>query len=258
VSGGAAGVVVEQRDRLRLVWLDRPARRNALSLEAIHALGEALTAAMRDPGVDGAVLLARGPHFSAGVDLTEMAGASAPDILELIGALKEVCATCRRGPRPVIAAVQGGCVGGAFEVAMAADLRVATEDAWFALPEVRVGMPSVIDAALLVRHVGLGRARELLLTGDRVDAPRALEWGLVNALVPGAAALPDAAAALVARIAVNEPGAVAAQKALIEEWLNCGHDEAVERSCGALAAAFATGVPQRLCAERLGRRGGEG
>jgi enoyl-CoA hydratase/carnithine racemase len=184
-----------------------------------------------------------------------MSQASPSTILELIGALRELCARARRGPRPVVAAVQGGCVGGAFELAMAADFRIATEDAWFALPEVRVGMPSVIDAALLVRHLGLGRARELLLTGDRVDARRALEWGLVNVLVPDAAALADAAATLVGRVSVNEPAAVAAQKALIEEWLNLGLDEAIERSTGALAEAFATGVPQRLCAARLGRRG---
>jgi enoyl-CoA hydratase/carnithine racemase len=231
-------VVTEQRDRLRLVWLDRPAQRNALSLAMIRGLRETLEAAMADPGVDGVALLGRGPHFSAGVDLGEMSRASPSTILELIGALRELCARARRGPRPVVAAVQGGCVGGAFELAMAADFRIATEDAWFALPEVRVGMPSVIDAALLVRHLGLGRARELLLTGDRVDARRALEWGLVNVLVPDAAALADAA-----------------QKALIEEWLNLGLDEAIERSTGALAEAFATGVPQRLCAARLGRRG---
>jgi enoyl-CoA hydratase/carnithine racemase len=133
---------------------------------------------------------------------------------------------------------------------MAADLRVASRDAWFALPEVRVGMPSVIDAALLVHHVGLGRAREILLTGDRVDAPRALEWGLVNVLVDTPAELEDAAAALVARVAVNEPAAVASQKALIDEWLNLGLDDAMTRSVVALGDAFATGVPQRLCRER--------
>lgn len=246
----AAGLEVEDRGRLRLLWLDRPPVRNALSLPLIAGLRTALEAAMRDPGVEGAVLLGRGPHFSAGVDLAEMAGASEAGILRLIDALRELCATARRGPRPVVAAVQGGCVGGAFELAMAADLRVASEDAWFALPEVRVGMPSVIDAALLLHHVGLGRARELLLTGDRLDARRAHDWGLVNVLVAEPEGLVEAAAALVARVSVNEPAAVASQKALIEEWLNLGLDEAIERSTGALARAFATGVPQRLCEQR--------
>jgi enoyl-CoA hydratase/carnithine racemase len=246
----AAGVEVEARGRLRLLRLHRPERRNALNLAMIAALHEGLEAAMSAPDVDGAVLLGRGPHFSAGVDLTLMAAATEADILALIRALAALCATARRGPRPVVAAVQGGCVGGAFELAMAADLRVASRDAWFALPEVRVGMPSVIDAALLVHHVGLGRAREILLTGDRVDAPRALEWGLVNVLVDTPAELEDAAAALVARVAVNEPAAVASQKALIDEWLNLGLDDAITRSVVALGDAFATGVPQRLCRER--------
>jgi enoyl-CoA hydratase len=247
----APGFDVEDRGRLRLVWLDRPRRRNALSVEVITALRETLEAAMADAGVDGLVLLGRGPHFCAGVDLTEMAAASEAGILRLIGALRDLCAAARHAPKVVVAAVQGGCVGGAFELAMAADLRVASAGAWFSLPEVRVGMPSVIDAALLVHHVGLGRARELLLTGDRVDARRALDWGLVNVLVDDPAELVDAAAALVARVAVNHPAAVATQKRLIEEWLNLGLDEAIERSTGALGAAFATGEPQRLCAERV-------
>lgn len=249
----AEGLDVEDRGRLRLVWLDRPRRCNALSVAMITGLRETLEAAMAGSDVDGVVLLGRGAHFSAGVDLTVMAAAGEAEILRLITALRDLCATARRGPLPVVAAVQGGCVGGAFELAMAADLRVACADAWFSLPEVRVGMPSVIDAALLVHHVGLGRARELLLTGDGLDARRALDWGLVTVLVDHPEELVDAAAALVARVAVNDRAAVAAQKALIEEWLNLGLDEAIERSTGALGRAFATGVPQRLCAERLGR-----
>lgn len=247
-----AGCEVEDRGRLRLVWLDRPRRRNALSVALIGALRETLEAAMTDAGVDGVVLCARGPHFSAGVDLTEMAAATEADILRLIGALRDLCATARRAPKVVVAAVQGGCVGGAFELAMAADLRVASEDAWFSLPEVRVGMPSVIDAALLVHHVGLGRAREVLLTGERVDARRALDWGLVNVLVATPEEVVAAAAALVARVTVNDAAAIASQKALIEEWLDLPLSEAIQRSCGALGRAFATGEPQRLCAERVG------
>jgi enoyl-CoA hydratase len=247
------GLAVEDRGRVRVVWLDRPDRRNALSLAIIGAVRQILEEAMADPAVDGVVLGGRGPHFSAGVDLTEMAAATEAGILRLIDALRALCAAARRGPKPVVAAVHGGCVGGAFELAMAADLRVASEDAWFALPEVRVGMPSVIDAALLVHHVGLGRARELLLTGDRLDAARAHDWGLVTVLVPGPDALLDAALELVARVAVNDPAAIASQKALVEEWLNLPLDEAIARSTGALGRAFATGVPQRLCAERTGR-----
>jgi enoyl-CoA hydratase/carnithine racemase len=250
----APGLAVEDRGRVRVVWLDRPERRNALSLAVIRALRGILEEAMTEAAVDGIVLGGRGPHFSAGVDLTEMAAASEDEILRLIDALRELCATARRGAKPVVAAVQGGCVGGAFELAMAADLRVATEDAWFSLPEVRVGMPSVIDAALLVHHVGLGRARELLLTGDRLEAARAHRWGLVNDLVPRPDALLEAAGALVARVAVNDPAAIATQKALVEEWLNLPLDEAIARSTAALGRAFATGVPQRLCAERTGRR----
>ena len=249
----APGFAVEDHGRIRAVWLDRPERRNALGVSVITALRATLAEAMEDAAVDGVVLLGRGPHFSGGVDITEMAAASEADILRLIDALRELCATARRGPKPVVAAVHGGCVGGAFELAMAADLRVASEDAWFSLPEVAVGMPSVIDAALLVHHVGLGRARELLLTGDRLDARRALEWGLVTVLVAGAGDLLEAAATLVRRIAVNDPAAIAQQKDLIEEWLNLPLEEAIARSTAALGRAFATGVPQRLCAERRKR-----
>lgn len=245
------GFTVEDRGRVRALWLDRAERRNALSVAVVTALRGALTDAMEDAAVEGVVLLGRGPHFCGGVDIREMAAASEADILRLIDALRELCATARRAPKAVVAAVHGGCVGGAFELAMAADLRVASEDAWFSLPEVAVGMPSVIDAALLVHHVGLGRARELLLTGGRLDARRALDWGLVNVLVPDREALLDAAVALVGRIAINDPAAIAQQKELVEEWLNLPLDEAIARSTGALGRAFATGVPQRLCAERL-------
>jgi len=249
----AEGFAVEDRGRVRAVWLDRPERRNALGVAVIGALRATVAEAMDDPAVDGVVLLGRGPHFSGGVDIREMSTASEADILRLIDALRDLCATVRTAPKAVVAAVHGGCVGGAFELAMAADLRVASEDAWFSLPEVAVGMPSVIDAALLVHHVGLGRARELLLTGDRVDSRRALEWGLVNVLVPRPGDLFAAAAALLGRIAGNDPAAIAQQKELVEQWLNLPLDEAIARSTGALGRAFATGVPQRLCAERLNR-----
>jgi enoyl-CoA hydratase/carnithine racemase len=235
---------------LRLLWIDRPERRNALTLGMIERLRDLFHQAAEDPAVRGLVLAGTGPSTCAGVDLEEFAEGTLDSVRRLITALAEACAAARTCPKPVAVAIQGHLLGGGLELACACDFRVAAPGALLGMPEVTIGIPSVIDAALLVRHAGLARAQEMLLTANPVPAEQALEWGLVNRVVePGR--LLDACRELLGQVTRHDPAAIARQKRLIGDWLNLPFDEAVERSKEALVDSFVDGVPQRLARERL-------
>ncbi len=191
-------VVVETRDAVAWVTLSRPAAINAIDDSIRRGLPAALAALDSDDAVAVIVLQGAGERgFCAGADLKEKPPASpaARPGPEWIGAFDRV-------GKPVIAAIHGYCLGGGLEIALACDLRVATADAVFALPETGLGLiPGGGGTQRLPRVVGLGRSLELLLTGERIDAARALEWGLVNRLAPTREALAAEAAALAGGIA---------------------------------------------------------
>jgi enoyl-CoA hydratase/carnithine racemase len=235
---------------LLLVTLDRPEKRNALTLALIEELAQTLRAADRDSAVRGIVLAGAGPTFCGGVDLHEFADGSAASVRTLIGALEQVCSIVRTMPVPIACAIQGHCLGGALELAACCDFRVSTPSALLGMPEVFLGIPSVIDAVMLGQHVGAGRARELLLTGESISGETAFQWGLVNCLAP-ADGLIDAATELLGRVTRHAPEVIAAQKALHQEWLDLPYSAAVERSIEPLIARFRTGEPQRIATERL-------
>ena len=171
---------------------------------------------------------------------------------ELIGLLAALCASVRRLPQPVAIAIQGHCLGGALELAACCDFRVCTPDAQLGMPEVHLGIPSVIDAVILERHIGISRAHELLLVGDPISGQTAFEWGFVNRLA-GATELAAVAAALLALVTRHDPAVIAAQKALHQDWLNSPYELAVERSVESLIDAFRAGRPQRIAGARLRR-----
>lgn len=238
---------------IRVLWLDRPEKRNALTLAAIDKLRVELEAADYESAVSGIVIAGRGPSFCAGVDMAEFARATEEDGFRLITELRDLCASARRATKVVACAIQGHCVGAAFELALACDFRVATPDTQFSMPEVSIGLPSVIDAALLERYVGIGRAHEMLLTADPMGAEEALVRGVVNRVVPSADLL-AAAEELIGRVTRHDPAAIRAQKELFEEWLSMHFDEAVDSSTRYLARSFTTGTPQRLSAARLAQK----
>jgi enoyl-CoA hydratase/carnithine racemase len=243
----------ERAGDLALIWIDRPAKRNALTLAMVEALRDELRRVGDDPAVRGVVLAGAPPSTCAGVDLAEFAAGTPERIRRLIDALGDACAAARRCPKPVAMAIQGHCFGGALELACACDFRVAAPGALLAMPEVALGIPSVIDAALIERHVGAGRARELILTAEPVAAEEALAWGLVNRVVP-ADRLLDACRELLGAVARHDAAAIGRQKQLFVEWDNLPLDQAIERSKEALTASFAGGVPQRLAQERMQNR----
>jgi enoyl-CoA hydratase len=239
---------------VRMVIIDRPAKRNAMTREMVRSLRDRVSEAEGDRKVRGLVITGEGHSFSTGIDLHEFANGNADSAHALIDMLKDLCAQIRNMPKPVAVAVRGHCLGGALEMAMAADFRVGAVDASFGMPEVAVGLPSVIDAALLMHYVGLGRAKEMLLTGTPITAQEALAWGLVNKVVEADQVVP-AAVALVTLVAGHHPSTVRAQKELIEDWLNEPLEESIENSIPFLVESFREGVPQKAAREILERRG---
>ena len=145
-------------------------------------------------------------------------------------------------PLPVVAAIRGPCLGGALELALAADIRIAASDAIMGLPEVRVGLPSVIEASLLPPTIGLGRARRMLLTGETIDAAEAWRIGLVDEVVEPEE-LHDAATAMARQFQGMARPVLAAQKDIVARWLELGEADAAEYTIKAFALGFATPYP---------------
>jgi enoyl-CoA hydratase len=237
-------------DGLVVLRLERPEKRNALTRPLIEQLTTELLHLSTDSSVRGIVLAGAGPSFCAGVDLHEFSEGTPESGRALIDALATLCATVRRHPKPIACAFQGHCLGGALELAACCDVRVCAPDAQLGMPEVFLGIPSVIDAVMLGHLIGVGRARELLLTGEFISGETAYDWGLANRL-SAADEVVAAAVELLGRITRHDPEAVAAQKRLHQDWLDLGYEAAVERSKQALVDAFGAGRPQRLAAQRL-------
>ena len=171
----------------------------------------------------------------------------------LITTLHDAIDAVHRAPFPVVAAINGAALGAGFELALACDLRVAARGAILGLPEVRVGVPSVIQAALLAPLIGPGRAAELLLTGATIGAEQALEWGLVNRVVEPSG-LDAAVQELVDPIVASGPEAIRLQKQLIIRWRESTLTAAVRAGIPAFAAAYATGEPREGATAFLEKR----
>jgi enoyl-CoA hydratase/carnithine racemase len=238
---------------LLLVALNRADKRNALTRPLIEHLAAALGQAALDPSIRGIVLAGAGPTFCAGVDLHEFADGSPASIRLLIEALMNVCSIVRTMPKPIACAIHGHCLGGALELAACCDFRVCAPTAQLGMPEVFLGIPSVIDAVMLSHHIGAGRARELLLTGEPIDGETAFQWGLANRLAPPERLI-DAATELLARTTRHTPEVIAAKTRLHQEWLDLPYWEAVACSVEPLLEAIASGVPRQLATNRLRKR----
>lgn len=235
-------VRVERAGDVAWCTLDRPPL-NLLEPALIAALHRTFADLAGDASLRAAVLTGRGRAFTAGMDVHVLHGLDAASAKALITSLHGAIAAVHAAPFPVIAAVNGACLGAGFELALACDLRVAATDARFGLPEVRVGVPSVIEAALLPPLVGPGRAAELLFFGEAIGAAEALGWGLVNRVVPPGE-LRAAAQDYVDRILAGAPGAIRLQKELMIRWRQTDLPTAVAFGINAFAAAYATGEPQ--------------
>lgn len=211
-------ILTDDRGPVRHIVLNRPDKRNAMSQALLLELGDALREAANDASVHCVVLRGTGRVFSAGVDLNELASfAGDPTVLRPFRGVFLDCANlCESMPKPVVCQIHHTCVGGALEVALGCDLRIASEGSQFGLPEVRFGIiPDVGGSSRLPAVVGLGRAKELIMTAGMIDAAEAHRIGLVNRVVP-AEELDSATQALVDELLANSHVAVGRAKLVMD------------------------------------------
>jgi enoyl-CoA hydratase len=209
-----SGLVTEIRGHVRVLTLDRPERRNALSTALQADLVEELLTCAEDPDVRAVVLTGNGPAFCAGFDLKEIreldrrGGHFRPPMDRPGRSLFEVVSETYV---PIVAALTGHAIAGGFELALACDLRVAAPGIKLGLPEATIGMGANYGSVVLPKRLPMGIALEMLLTGDPITSEDAERWGLVNRVVPAADVLPEAIA-LAERIAANAPLSVRRMK----------------------------------------------
>ncbi|HUQ75928.1 MAG TPA: enoyl-CoA hydratase-related protein [Burkholderiales bacterium] len=206
-----------QRDGgIARIFLNRPQKVNALDSAMLDALAAAFAKA-GDEGVRVVVLAGRGNAFCGGADVRELEALDAESARAFITRVHRACEAARKLPVPVVARLHGAVIGAGLELAAACDLRIAATGTRFAMPEVRLGIPSVVEAALLPRLMGAGRAAWLVLTGEPIDAARAYDWGLVEEVCPEADLDRTVARALDSLMA-GDAAALRMQKELLQAW----------------------------------------
>jgi enoyl-CoA hydratase len=228
-------------DGIAIITVNRPTALNALNAKTLQELCAAGWAASEDPAVGAIVVTGAGPKaFVAGADIKEMIDFTPMQMKRFcldgqacLGSLEEM-------DKPVVAAINGFCLGGGLELALACDVRVASDKARMGLPEVSLGIiPGFGGTQRLPRLIGPGRAKEMVMSGDMYDAARALEWGLVNQVVPPEQ-LMDAAKAMAKKFMKNGPVAVALGKASVNNGIGIDLKRALFLEAELEATAFST------------------
>jgi enoyl-CoA hydratase len=228
------------------VTVANAAKLNTLGSRLMTELIEAIETLGQNDGLRAVVLRGEGERATiGGADISEMVAFEPETARDFITLVHQSCDCLRRLQVPAIARVSGWILGAGVELAAACDLRVASSDARFGMPEVRVGIPSVVEAALLPRLIGWGRTRRLLLTGETIDAATALAWGLVEDVAPPNE-LDAAVEQMLAGILASGPRAIRLQKALIRDWEDVTVDVAVQNGIDCFATAWHTDEPRRM------------
>jgi len=223
------------------------AKLNTLNPALLDAAIAALQDLAKHPGLRAAILTGEGERaFIGGADIGAMVALETPAEAEaFIRSVHGICAAIRDLPVPVIARINGWCLGAGLEVAAACDIRIAVREAKFGMPEVRVGIPSVVEAALLPGLIGWGRTRRLLLLAETISAAEALSWGLLEE-VAHRERIDARIEAWIGHLLAAGPEAIRAQKALIRQWEDCTISEAIAAGITAFAASWKTDEPKRM------------
>ncbi len=230
------------------VTLNRAEKRNALSLELMEELIGSLETLGADHEVRAIVIEGAGVAFSAGHDLSEMVDRELPFYQRLFDVCIELMETIHRVPQPVIAKVHGVATAAGCQLVAACDLAVAADDARFATPGVKIGLFCSTPMVPLSRAIGRKRALEMLLTGDLVDAKTALDWGLVNRVVP-VELLEDAVMELVEKIARSSPLTVGIGKEAFYEQVELDEHRAYDLTKSVMAMnSMAADAQEGICA----------
>ena len=250
------GVVIAREEcseggHLVRLTIDNRAKLNSLGRALMEQITAAVDGLCADPGLRLVILSgAGGRAFVGGADIGEIAVLDGDSARGFITLVHRCCDAFRRLPVPVIARIDGYALGAGLELAASCDLRVASESSRFGMPEVRIGIPSVVEAALLPRLIGWGRARRLLLTGETIDAAEALAWGLVDTVAPSEA-LDSAVDRLAHPILAAGPQAIRLQKALIRDWEELSVGAAIARGIDCFLQAFDSDEPNRMARAAL-------
>ena len=231
--------------------IDHVGKLNSLNRALMAEIIEAAAGLAADPQLRLVVVTGAGERaFIGGADIGEIAALDRDSARSFITAVHYCCDAFRRLPVPVIARIDGWTLGAGLEIACSCDIRIASERSKFGMPEVRIGIPSVVEAALLPRLIGSGRARRLLLTGETIGAAEALAWGLIDVMAPPEG-LDDAVGRLAGSILAAGPQAVRLQKSLILEWEELPAGAAIARGIDCFVRAFDTDEPARMAGGRL-------
>jgi enoyl-CoA hydratase len=234
---------------------DNPKKLNILSPRVLKDLVVELKNVEKNPSLRAVVLTGAGEKaFVGGAELETLGSLDPKSAREFITLIHEACEAMRACPVPVVARINGWCLGAGLEIAACCDLRIASTGANFGMPEVRLGIPSVVEAAVLPRLIGAGRARWLVMTGDTIGAGEALVWGLIEKMAPPEHLDAEVDRALDSLLA-GDPAAMRQQKELCKLWEEAPLYESVAVSIDAFAKSYEKGEPNRLIAAfRAARR----
>jgi enoyl-CoA hydratase len=247
-------IEVRQEKSIAILTLDRPRRRNALTREVREGLRALLSDLAADGAVRAVVLASREKAFSAGQDLTEAKDFHPAEIIRWIDEHMELYRTVLAFPKPIVAAINGCCVGAGFQLALLCDLRVAANTAFFAMPELDDAIPCILGVWTLYDIIGRGRTTEIVLTNRHVYPAEAREWGLVAEVVDGD---PTPRAAELADLLAGKPAlALRLTKARLEALALQGAEELTMYAQLAHTRAFGSGEPAKAMERFLtvGRR----
>jgi enoyl-CoA hydratase len=234
-------IVIDKEGAVAIVKMNRPAAMNALNSETLGELRAAFGKLEEDDGVKVAIITGEGKAFVAGADIAEMKDMTGEQAGEFSKMGQTVFKLIAEMEKPVIAAVNGFALGGGCELAMACDIRIASEKAKLGQPEVNLGViPGFAGTQRLSRLVGTAKAKELILTGDMVDAQTALSIGLVNQVVPPER-LMDACLEMANKIASKGPTAVKLAKKVIDDGIEAELDQGSNLEKGRFAECFESG-----------------
>jgi enoyl-CoA hydratase len=240
--------------RVAYITVNNPEKRNTLGMPGKRAIAETFNKLGADERLRVAVITGAGDKsFIAGADIAEMKDLNAEQA-EVEHTLTHVAnESIQMFPVPVIARINGWCLGFGTELAAACDMRIGVDTAKFGMPEVRVGIPSGMEAVLLPALVGWGKAAELIYTGDIIDAQEAYRCGFLQKVVP-AAELDAAVEKMVSSILLGGPRAIRLQKALIRDWQRMSITDSVWQGIRACVAARSTDEPKRMMEAFMARK----
>ena len=248
-SAGLVAVHVDDRGahgKVVTIAINNPARLNSLSSEVIAAFIAAVRDLSTDPDLRCLIVTGMGERsFMGGANLLELEQLTPDTARAFLTQIHTMCQVLRDLPVPTIARVNGFCLGAGLEVMAACDMHIASDNATFGMPEVKVGLPSVVEAVLLPQLIGWGRTKLLVYTGDNIDAATALSWGLVERVVP-AADLDQALESWVASIVESGPRAIRLQKELIREWEALPVSDAIQAGIRMMGRTYETDEPRRM------------